>query len=74
MLPVQKLPWDYTLLALQNILVHNIAPWAVGLAFAGSMVLYAVGEHDERAASLLGSSIGGLIAFALVYFLNYVAF
>lgn len=68
------LPWDYTLLAMQDMLVDTIAPWVIGLAFAGSVLLYVIGGHDEEAGRLFGSGIGGLIALAVIYFLNYVAF
>ncbi len=67
------LPWDYTLLAMQHTLVHTIAPLAIGCAFAGSVLLYVLGGHDEEAGRLFGSGVGGLIALAVVYFLNYVA-
>jgi hypothetical protein len=69
-----SLPWDYTLLAMQDMLVRTIAPPVIGFAFAGSVLLYAIGGHDEQAGRLFGSGIGGLIALAVVYFLHYVAF
>jgi len=68
------LPWDQTLLALQNMLVGTVAPAAIGFAFAGSVLLYALGGRDEQAGRLLGSAIGGLIALAIVHLLNYLAF
>ena len=67
------LPWDYTLFALQDMLLHTIAPWAVGCAFAGSVVLYAIGAHDKQAGRLFGSGIGGCVALAVVHLLNYIA-
>jgi hypothetical protein len=68
------LPWDYPLAASQTMLVATIAPWSVGLAITGSVLLYVIGGHNEQAERLFGCGIGGLIALALVYFLNYVAF
>lgn len=68
------LPWDYTLLAMQHILIHSIAPCAIGIAFAGSLLLYSLGGHDKEAGRLFSSGVGGLIALAVVHFLNYVAF
>lgn len=67
------LPWDYTLLGMQHMLVHTIAPLAIGCAFAGSVLLYALGGHDEQAGRLFGSGVGGLIALAIVHLVNYVA-
>ncbi len=68
------LPWDFALLAMQRMLGDTIAPVAIGCAFAGSLFLYALGGHDEQAGRLFGSGVGGLIALAFVYFLNYVTF
>jgi type IV secretory pathway VirB2 component (pilin) len=68
------LPWDCTLMALQDMLTGYIAPAAIGLALSGSIVLYALGGRDEQAGRLFGSALGGCIALAIVYFLNYVAF
>ncbi len=68
------LPWDYTLIALQDMLTSYIAPAAIGIALSGSIVLYALGGRDEQAGRLFGSALGGCIALAVVYFLNYVAF
>lgn len=66
------LPWDYTLYALQDMLTSYIAPAAIGLALSGSIVLYALGGRDEQAGRLFGSALGGCIALAIVYLLNYV--
>ncbi len=68
-----SLPWDQTFLALQNMLVSTVAPTAIGLAFAGAVILYVLGEHDEQAGRLFGSGLGGCIALAIVHLLNYVA-
>ena len=68
-----SLPWDQTLLALQNMLVTTIAPTAISFAFAGAVILYGLGGHDEQAGRLLGSGLGGCIALAIVHLLNYVA-
>ena len=68
------MPWDYTLLAMQGILVHIIVPLVVGIGFVGSIHLYVIGGHDEKAGRLFGSALGGGIALALVHLLNYVAF
>lgn len=70
---VAALPWDQTLLALQNLMVGTVAPAAIGFAFAGAVALYALGGHDEQAGRLFGSGLGGLVALAIVHFLNYVA-
>lgn len=67
------LPWDYTLIAMQDMLIAYIAPAAIGLALSGSIVLYALGGRDEQAGRLFGSALGGCIALAIVHFLNYVA-
>jgi hypothetical protein len=66
------LPWDYTLIALQDMLITYIAPAAIGLAISGALALYALGGRDEQAGRLFGSALGGCIALALVYLLNYV--
>src|SRR5260370_3945480 len=67
------LPWDQTLIALQNMLVGTVAPAAIGFAFTGAVVLYALGGHHEQAGRLFGSGLGGCIALAIVHLLNYVA-
>jgi len=66
------LPWDYTLIALQDMLISIVAPAAIALAFSSAVVLYALGGHDKQAGRLTGSGIGGCIALAIVYLLNYV--
>jgi hypothetical protein len=66
------LPWDYTLIALQDMLVSYIAPAAIGLALTAAVVLYTLGGRDEQAGRLFGSALGGCIALAVVYLLNYV--
>ena len=66
------LPWDQTLIALQDALIGIVAPAAIGLAFGGAVILYALGGHDKDAGRLVGSGIGGCIALAVVYLLNYV--
>jgi hypothetical protein len=68
------LPWDYTLNALQDILIIYIAPATIRLALSGSIVLYALGGRDEQAGRLFGSALGGCVALAVVYLVNYVAF
>jgi type IV secretory pathway VirB2 component (pilin) len=67
------LPWDQTLLALQDTLVGSVAPAAIGLAFTGAAMLYAVGGYDEQAGRLFGAGLGGSIALGIVQLLNYVA-
>jgi hypothetical protein len=66
------LPWDQTLIALQDALIGVVAPAAIGLAFGGAVILYALGGHDKDAGRLVGSGIGGCIALAIIYLLNYV--
>src|SRR5579863_13589 len=68
-----ELPWDQTLIAFQDMLISTVTPAAIALAFTSAVVLYALGGHDEQARRLLGSSIGGGIALAIVHLLNYVA-
>ena len=67
------LPWDRTLIAVQNMLIDAVAPAAIGLAFCAAAILYALGGCDKQAGRLFGSGVGGCIALAIVYFLNYVA-
>jgi hypothetical protein len=70
-----ELPWDQTLLVLQDMLINIAAPAAIALAFSGAVILYALGGHDKQAGQagrLAGSAIGGCIALAVVYLLNYV--
>jgi type IV secretory pathway VirB2 component (pilin) len=66
-------PWDQPLLSLQQALTGTVAPVAIAFAFAGAVVLYALGGHDKQAGRLFGSGLGGCIALAIVHFLNYVA-
>lgn len=66
------LPWNYTLIALQEMLISYVAPAAIGLALSGSIVLYTLGGHDKQAARLVGSGIGGCIALVIGYLFNYV--
>jgi hypothetical protein len=67
-----KLPWDYTLIVLQDMLITYIAPAAIGLTFSGAIVLYVLGGRDQHAGRLFGSALGGCIALAVVKLLNYV--
>jgi hypothetical protein len=66
------LPWDLTLLALQDLLISYVAPAAIGLALSGAIVLYMLGGRDEQAGRLFGSALGGCIALTVVKLLNYV--
>ena len=66
------LPWDYTLIALQDMLTTYVAPAAIGLSLSGAIVLYALGGRNEQAGRLFGSALAGCIALAIVYLLNYV--
>lgn len=66
------LPWDQTLIALQDALITYIAPAAIGLAFSGAIVLYVLGGRYQQAGRLFGSAFGGCIALAVVKLLNYV--
>ena len=66
------LPWDYTLIALQDMLISIVAPAAIALAFSSAVVLYALGGYDKQAGRLVESGTGGCVALAVVYLLNYV--
>ncbi len=67
-----ELPWDRTLIVLQNFLIDSVTPAIIVLAFVLAGILYALGGHDKQAGRLVGSGIGGGIALAVVYLLNYV--
>jgi hypothetical protein len=69
---VALLPWDQTLLALEDMLISTVAPAAIGLAFAGAAILCALGGHDKQARRLFGAGIGCCFALAVVYLLDYV--
>jgi len=66
------MPWDRTLIVLQNFMIDSMAPAITVLAFALAGILYALGGHDEQAGRLAGSGIGSCIALAVVHLLNYV--
>jgi hypothetical protein len=66
------LPWDQTLIALQDALITYIVPAAIGLALSGAIILYVIGGRDQQAGRLFGSAFGGFIALAVVKLLNYV--
>lgn len=66
------LPWDQTLLALQNIVVGPVAHAAIMLAFICSGILYAVGGYDKQAGRLAASGIGGCLALGVIRLLNFV--
>lgn len=66
-----QMPWDQTLIALQDILVGSVAPAVIVLAFVGAGVLSALGGHTKQALCLVGSGIGGCIALGLVQLLLY---
>jgi hypothetical protein len=53
-------------------IVSYVAPAAIALVFTGAVVLYALRGHDKQAGRLAQSGIGGCIALAIVYLLNYV--
>jgi hypothetical protein len=67
-----ELPWDRTLIALQNFMIDSMAPAIIVLAVALASILYALGGHDKEAGRLLGSGIGGCVALLVVHLLNYV--
>jgi hypothetical protein len=58
------LPWDQTLLALQDLLISYVAPAAIGLALSAAIILYVLGGRDKQAGRLFGSALGGCIALA----------
>ena len=66
------LPWDRTLIVLQDALSTYIAPATIGLALSGAIVVYVLGGRDQQAGRLFGSALGGCIALAVVKLLNYV--
>lgn len=66
------LPWDQTLIALQNFLVDSLAPAVIVLAFSGAVILYPLGGHDQQAGRIVGSGIGCCVALLIVQLLNYV--
>ncbi len=66
------LPWDRTLTAMQDMLIGTVAPAAIGLAFSGAGILYALGGYDKEAGRLFGSGVGGCVALVIVHLLNYV--
>jgi hypothetical protein len=66
------LPWDKTLLVLQDMLISIVAPAAIALAFSGAVILYALGGRDEQAGHLFGSALRGCIALSVVKLLNYI--
>ncbi len=53
-------------------LITYIAPAVIGLMLSGAIVFYALGGRDEQARRLFGSALGGCIALAILYLLNYV--
>jgi hypothetical protein len=67
-----QMPWDQTLLALQDLLIGSVAPAAIVLIFVSAGILYTLGGHDRQAGRLVGSGIGGGIALVVVHLLNYV--
>ncbi len=66
------LPWDQTLIVLQDALITYIAPTAIGLALSGAILLYVLGGRDQQAGRLFGSAFGGCLALVVVKLLNYV--
>lgn len=67
-----ELPWDRTLIVLQNFMVDSMAPAIIVLVVALAGILYALGGYDEQARRLAGSGIGGCVALLVVHLLNYV--
>jgi type IV secretory pathway VirB2 component (pilin) len=67
------LPWDQTLIALQDILIGPVAHAAITLAFVGAGILYALGGHEQQARRLAASGIGGCLALAAIRLLNFVS-
>ncbi len=65
-----ELPWDCTLIGLQDMLITYLAPAAIGLALSGA-IARALGGRDEQAGRLFGSALGGCIALAVVYLMNF---
>ena len=66
------LPWDETLITLQDILIGPVAHAAIALAFIGAGFMYAVGGCDKQAGRLAASGIGGCLALGAIRLLNFV--
>ncbi len=66
------LPWDQTLVTVQDILVGPVAHAAIALAFIGAGLLYAVGGCDKQAGRFAASGIGGCLALSAIRLLNFV--
>jgi len=60
------------LTVMQDMLIGTVAPAAIGLAFSGAGILYALGGYDKEAGRLFGSGVGGCVALVIVHLLNYV--
>jgi type IV secretory pathway VirB2 component (pilin) len=67
-----ELPWDQTLIALQDILIGPVAHAMIVLAFIGAGILYAVGGYDKQAGRLAASGIAGCLALGAIRLLNFV--
>src|SRR5690349_12421764 len=67
-----EMPWDRTLIAMQDTLVGMVAPAAIALAFSAAVVLFALGVGDKLAGRLIGCALGGCSALLIVHLLNYV--
>jgi type IV secretory pathway VirB2 component (pilin) len=68
----EALPWDQTLVVLQEILIGPVAHAVIALAFMGAGFLYAVGGYDKQAGRLAASGIGGCLALGAIRLLNFV--
>jgi type IV secretory pathway VirB2 component (pilin) len=66
------LPWDHTLVTLQDILIGPVAHVAIALVFIGAGLLYAVGGYDKQAGRLAASGIGGCLALGMIRLLNFL--
>jgi type IV secretory pathway VirB2 component (pilin) len=67
-----ELPWDQTLVTLQDILVGPVAHAAIAIEFIGAGLLYAVGGYDKQAGRLAASGIGGCLALGAIRLLNFL--
>jgi type IV secretory pathway VirB2 component (pilin) len=67
-----ELPWDQTLVTLQDILTGPVAHAAIALEFIGASLLYAVGGYDKQAGRLAASASVVCLALGAIRLLNFL--